>query len=89
MLSPFFLVLYLIDMYLGLISHLTSELTYAAEVAELEYSIDVSYRGLTLTVQGFSHKIHVLIITDAVATVFILWVFSDAVQKFDRSHCQL
>ena len=46
-------------MFVDLYCHVTSELTYEAEVAELEYSIEVTRRGLTLVVEGFSHKLHV------------------------------
>ena len=49
----------LMDMFVDLYCHVTSELTYEAEVAELDYSIEVTYRGLTLIVEGFSHKLHV------------------------------
>ena len=49
------------DMFIELYSYVTSELTYAAEVAELEYSMDLVSRGLTLSVEGFSHKLHVII----------------------------
>ena len=49
----------LMDVFMDLFSHLTCEVTYEAEVAELEYSTEVIGRGLTLTVEGFSHKLHV------------------------------
>lgn len=51
----------LMDMFMELYIHITSELTYAAEVAELEYGMDITCRGLTLAVKGFSHKLHVMI----------------------------
>ncbi len=49
----------LMDMFVDLYCHVTSELTYEAEVAELEYSIEITRRGLSLIVEGFSHKLHV------------------------------
>ena len=49
----------LMDMFAALYAHLTSELTYAASLAQLEYSIEVNNRGLALSVEGFSHKLHV------------------------------
>ncbi len=47
------------DMFISLFCHVTSEITYAADVAGLEYSIDSVHRGLTLCVTGFSHKLPV------------------------------
>ncbi len=47
------------DAFLNLYQHVFSELTYSAEVAELEYSMDITYRGLTLILHGFSHKFKV------------------------------
>ena len=47
------------DMFVELYCHVTSELTYEASVAELEYTLEVTKRGLSLVVEGFSHKLHV------------------------------
>lgn len=47
------------DIFVDLFHHITSELTYAAEVADLEYNMELVNRGLTLVVKGFSHKLHV------------------------------
>lgn len=47
------------DLFMGLFSHVTSELTYEADVAGLEYCMDSTHRGLTLSVEGFSQKLPV------------------------------
>jgi secreted Zn-dependent insulinase-like peptidase len=47
------------DLFMGLFSHVTSELTYDADIAGLEYSLESNSRGLALTMTGFNHKLPV------------------------------
>jgi secreted Zn-dependent insulinase-like peptidase len=51
----------LTDLFVKLLNDSLNEFAYSAELADIRYRVSVTVNGLSLTVGGFSHKLHLLV----------------------------